>query len=59
MALKLVQRDRRTTVGHVSHDSLVKVEQRVKEITRREAELQQARRAAERLGRPAPSGRDV
>jgi hypothetical protein len=40
MALKLVQRDRRTTVGHVSHDSLVKVEQRVKEITRREAELQ-------------------
>jgi hypothetical protein len=50
MALKRVRTDRPRTVGHVSHDSLVRVDWRVKEIlVRRAAALQQARRAAERL----------
>jgi hypothetical protein len=49
MALKRLQQDRPPTVGHVSHDSLVRVDRRVKDITRRQAALHQARRAAERL----------
>lgn len=57
MALERLQRDRQTTVGHVSHDALVRVDRRVKDIARREAVLQQARRAAERLERAA--SRDV
>jgi hypothetical protein len=49
MALKQVQPSPRT-VGEVPRDSLMRVDQRVKEIlARREAALRQARRAAERL----------
>ena len=45
--------ERRKTVGHVPHDALVRVDKRVKEIlARREAVMQRARRAAERLKRP-------
>ena len=64
MALKRERPDRPRTVGHVRHDSLVRVDRRVKEIlARREAALQQARRAAERLkraatGRPEPAAPD-
>jgi hypothetical protein len=44
---------RRKTVGYLPHDALVRVDKRVKEIlARREAALQRARRAAERLKRP-------
>jgi hypothetical protein len=40
----------RPQTGQVPHDSLVRVDRRVKEIlARREVALQQARRAAERL----------
>ena len=40
----------RPHTGQVPHDSLVRVDRRVKEIVaRREVALQQARRAAERL----------
>jgi hypothetical protein len=47
MALK-PQRAR--TVGHISHDARVRVDQRVKEIlARREAAVERARRAAARL----------
>jgi hypothetical protein len=53
MALKPPQRDRPKTVGHVPHDSLVRIDRRVKDIARREAELQKSRRASER--RQAPS----
>ena len=49
MALERFQRDLPRTVGHLSHASLVRIDQRVKEILRREAAIQQARRAAERL----------
>ena len=49
MALK---RGRTKTVGHLPHDAVVRVDKRVKEIlARREAALQHARRAAERLKR--------
>lgn len=54
MALKRERPNRPRTVGHAPHDSLVRVDRRVKEIlARREAALQQARRAAERLKRAA------
>ena len=44
--------------GQVPHDSLVRVDRRVKEIlARQEVALQQARRAAERLGGAAPESR--
>jgi len=50
MARKPVGPERDRTVGHVSHDALQRVDKRVKEIlARREAALQQARRAAQRL----------
>jgi hypothetical protein len=50
MALKSVRTERARTVGHVSHDALLRVDKRVKQIlARREAALQQARRAAQRL----------
>jgi len=50
MALK---QGRTKTVGHLPHDAVVRVDKRVKEIlARREAALQHARRAAERLKRP-------
>ena len=43
---------RTKTVGHLPHDAVVRVDKRVKEIlARREAALQHARRAAERLKR--------
>ena len=49
MALKQAEPDPRT-VGQVPHDSLVRVDRRVKEIlARREAAIQLARRAAQRL----------
>ena len=54
MALQRERPNRPRTVGHVPHDSLFRVDRRVKEIlARREAALQQARRAAERLKRAA------
>jgi hypothetical protein len=44
----------RPRTGQVPHDSLVRVDRRVKEIlARREVALQQARRAAKRLSRAA------
>lgn len=47
MALKAVKAGRLQTVGQVPHDSLVRVDKRVKEIlARREAALQKARREA-------------
>lgn len=50
MARKPAEPARPRTVGHVSHDALQRVDVRVKEIlARREAALQQARRAAQRL----------
>jgi len=49
MALPRVQRDRPPTVGHVTHDSLVEIDRRVKDIARRQAALHRARRAAENL----------
>jgi hypothetical protein len=53
MALKPRPSAQPTTVGHISHDALARVEERVQDIlARREAELRQARRAAERLKRP-------
>ena len=49
MALK---QGRTKTVGHLPHDAVVRVDKRVKEVlVRRDAALQQARRAAERLKR--------
>ena len=48
MALKRVQCDSPSKVGYVSHASLVRIDRRVKDITRRQAALQNARRAAER-----------
>jgi hypothetical protein len=53
MALKPVQPNHPRTVGEVPHDSLVRVDRRVKQIlAQREAALQQARRAAEKLTAP-------
>ncbi len=50
MALKEVQPNRPRTVGNVTHDSIVRVDRRAKEIlARREGALRQARRARERL----------
>jgi len=44
----------RPQTGQVPHESLVRVDRRVKEIlARREVALQQARRAAKRLRGPA------
>lgn len=49
MALK---QGRTKSVGHLPHDAGVRVDKRVKEtLARREAELQHARCAAERLQR--------
>jgi len=46
---------RRRQTGQVPHDSLVRVDRRVKEIlARREVALQQARRSAERLDARQP-----
>jgi hypothetical protein len=54
MALKHVEPSRLRTEGAVPHDALVRVDRRVKQIlARREAALQQARRAAERFKRAA------
>ena len=48
----------RQQTGQVPHDSLVRVDRRVKEmLARREVALQQARRAAERLSGAAPESR--
>jgi hypothetical protein len=58
MALKRFQRDPSRTVGYVSHDSLVRIDRRVKDITRRQAASLRARRAAEHLEAATPS-RDV
>ena len=55
MALKRSQLDPSRTVGHVSHDSLVRIDRRVKEITRRQAASLRARRAAEHLEAATPS----
>jgi hypothetical protein len=50
MALKSSRTERARTVGHISHDARVRVDQRVKEIlARREAAVERARRAARRL----------
>ena len=50
MALKPPRTQRARTVGHISHDARVRVDQRVKEIlARRDAEVERARRAARRL----------
>ena len=57
MALGQGKLDRPRT-GQVPHDSLVRVDRRVKEIlARREVALQQARRAAERLDARRPKSR--
>jgi hypothetical protein len=40
---------RAATVGHISHDARVRVDQRVKEILARRVALDRARRAALRL----------
>ena len=53
MALKAAHSEHPRTVGHVSHEALVRVDERVKDIlSRREAALRQARLAAQRLKRP-------
>ena len=50
MALKPPRTQRERTVGHISHDARVRVDQRVKEIlARRDTEVERARRAAARL----------
>ncbi len=64
MALKRERSNRPRTVGNAPRDSLMRVDRRVKEILgRREAALQQARGAAERLkratGRPVPAAPDA
>ena len=55
MALKQSERDSPSTVGYVSHDSLVRIDRRVVDITRRQAALHTARRAAERSHAAATS----
>jgi hypothetical protein len=59
MAVKPPRTERARTVGHISHDARVRVDQRVKEIlARREVAVQRARRAARRLkGTRPPSMR--
>ena len=50
MALKQSPIRRARTVGYISHDARVRVDQRVKQILdRREATVEKARRAARRL----------
>jgi hypothetical protein len=50
MAVKPPRTQRVRTVGHISHDARVRVDQRVKEIlARREAAVERTRRAAARL----------
>ncbi len=50
MALKPPRTQRKRTVGHISHDARVRVDQRVKEIlARRDNEVERARRPAARL----------
>lgn len=57
MALKTARTERATTVGGISHDALVRVDVRVKDIlARQEAALRQAGMAAQRFKRP-PVGR--
>jgi hypothetical protein len=52
MALKQIRTERPRTVGHVSHDAQVRVDQRVTQIVaRQEAALRQARRAPDGRGR--------
>jgi hypothetical protein len=53
MALKAAPIEHARTVTHVSHEALVPVGERVKDIlARREAALRQARLEARRLKRP-------
>ncbi len=53
MALKAARTDHPTTVGHVSHDALVRIDVLVKDIlARRDTALRQARMAARRYKRP-------
>ena len=53
MALMAARSEHPRTVGHVSHEALVRVDERVKHIlSRREAAVRQARLAAQRLTRP-------
>jgi hypothetical protein len=53
VALKAPRKQRPRSVGYVSHDALVRVDARVKDIlTRRDVALRQARLAAQRLRRP-------
>ena len=56
MALKRFPRERPKTVGHLPHDSLVRVNRRVKDVARRQAALHHAQRAAGRFERAAPWG---
>jgi hypothetical protein len=50
MALKPSRTQRARTVGHISHDARVRVDERVKQIlARRETAVERARRAARRL----------
>lgn len=44
--------ERTKIVGYLPHDALVRVDERVKAILARQAALERARRAAERLKRP-------
>jgi hypothetical protein len=50
MALKPARTKRARTVGYISHDARLRVDERVKNIlARREAQIERARRAARRL----------
>jgi hypothetical protein len=53
--LKRFERDLSRTVGYVSHDSLVRIDRRVRDITRRHAASLRARREAERREAATPS----
>jgi hypothetical protein len=53
MALKKARTEHTRTVGHVSHEAQLRVDERVRQIlARRAAALRQARLAARRLKRP-------
>jgi hypothetical protein len=53
MGLKAAGTTRPATVDHVSHAAQARVDERVKQIlTRREADVRQARLAARRIERP-------
>ncbi len=53
MALNDVSTERPAKVGYVSHEALVRIDQRVARIlARRKAALEEAQLAARRLGRP-------